>query len=136
MRLALLAALLAAPAAAQVAPTVDCTAPDLAAPEVAFCASAALEEADAELDQTYRLALVRAQAFDEETAAQGLEVPLGAEEALRRSQEAWTAFREATCDAETALMRGAASVPQTGTICRATHAVARTEDLRAYAPDL
>lgn len=139
MRASVLAAsacLLAAPAAAQIVASPDCAAPDLAPPEIAACAEEVFLAAEAELDATYRLAFTRAQAFDAETAAQGLETALTLEEGLRAAQEAWLAYRDAECDAEAALLRGGTGAPAAGTVCRARLNLARTEALQGVVPDL
>ena len=135
---AILAALiaLAGPAGAQVVAPVDCAAPDLPPTEIAACAAEVLTAAEAEMDETFRLALTRAQAFDEETAAEGIEVALGVEEGLRAAQEAWAPYRDAACDAEAATLRGGTAAPAAGTVCRARMALERTEALRAFAPDI
>lgn len=138
MRPVVLAALLlaaAGPTLAQVMPTVNCASPDLPTPEVAACAAQVFDAAEAELDQTFRLALTEAQVFDEETALDGSEVTLGVEEALREAQAQWLEYREAACDAEVALMRGGTGAPAAGTVCRARLALERIEDLRAFAPE-
>lgn len=127
---------LAGPVSAQVVVAPNCAAPDLPPPDVAACAAQVFETAEAELDATYRLALTRAQAFDQQTAVEGIEVSLGVEEALRAAQDAWLAYREATCDAEAALLRNGTGAPVAGTVCRARLDLERTEALRAFAPDL
>jgi uncharacterized protein YecT (DUF1311 family) len=127
---------LAAPVAAQIAPQIDCMASDLTAPEYRFCATQAYEEADAELNQVYRLAIARAQVFDQEVAVLDQSGPITLEEALRQSQRDWIAFRNSACEAEAVIFRDGTDAPVVGTICLARRTIERTEELRTFASDL
>ena len=127
---------LAAPVAAQTAPQIDCMASDLTGPEYRFCASQAYEEADAELNQVYRLAIARAKVFDEEVAVLDQTGPITLEVALRQSQRDWIAFRDSACEAEAVIFRGGTGAPVVGTICLARRTVERTEELRTFAENM
>lgn len=131
MRRAALAGLLlwAAPAAAQ---PVDCQAEGLTPAQVAACADAALQEAEAELDETFRLALTRAKVFDEATLVEGTATAVTLETALEQSQEDFLSFRDTACDAEALTFRSAIGAPVAAAICRARLSMRRVEDLRFF----
>jgi uncharacterized protein YecT (DUF1311 family) len=88
--LALLAALALAPSAIRAEEKIDC-ANAMSTVEMNFCAEQELNKADAALNETYKKALA---AIPE----MATEKPYDAkswEEALRASQRAWVAFRDA-----------------------------------------
>ncbi|UWQ20945.1 lysozyme inhibitor LprI family protein [Jannaschia sp. W003] len=97
---ALLAALLALPAAAQEAPVpVDCEAPK-GIGEVLRCAEFALDEAEGAMDQAYRLALTRAEVLGEDWDRRGgTPGDVSIRDMIERSQEAWRAHADAHCAA-------------------------------------
>ncbi len=134
MRAAALLGLLAAPLAAQEerAPQVDCAAGDLTQIELNYCAALAWEDADAELNQVYRLALTRAKVMDETMALNDVEGPMTTEDALRQAQRNWIAFRDSACAAEAMLAAGGTAQPMLGTLCLERLTRQRTEDLMIF----
>jgi len=128
-RLAVLLAVLAGPAAAQ---QIDCTAENLAPPEMSYCAELAFDAAEAEMDETYRLALTRAKTHDQRVAMERGSVPLTLEAALRDAQEAFLTYRDRACEAE-AIARGGTGAPMAGVVCAARMTLRRTEALGVFA---
>ncbi|UWQ16945.1 lysozyme inhibitor LprI family protein [Jannaschia sp. M317] len=111
---------------------VDCQAPDLSGVEMRFCAGLAYEEADAELNAAYRIAITNAKAFDETMAAEGRDVPVTLEETLREAQRAWIPYRDAACDAEALTWRGGTGAPMAGTLCLLRMTLVRTDELTIF----
>lgn len=134
MRGAALLLVLALPAAAQEdgAPQIDCLAPDLTRPELTLCAEEAWAEADEELGEVYRLALVAAKVLDRENARAGIEMPISTEDALRAAQKAWVPYRDAACSAEAMLAAGGTAAPLLGTLCLERLTRRRIEDLQRF----
>lgn len=103
MRLAVLLALTALPAAAQEA---DCTDP-MTQSDMNQCAHADWQAQDAELNRAYKAALALLQDWDA-----GLpEAERGGAEALREAQRAWITFRDRACEAEGYAMKGGSAEP-------------------------
>ncbi|WP_298433041.1 lysozyme inhibitor LprI family protein [uncultured Jannaschia sp.] len=128
MRAALLLSLvLAGPVAAQ--DVLDCAADGLMPGEMVVCAQNGWAEADAVMDETYRLALVQAQVLDEAAAA-----PEGvtAEDALRASQEVFLTYRDAACAAEALLVAGTRAEDLAGPLCLTRLTERRIADLTVY----
>ena len=127
---ALLLALAAAgPAAAQ---PVDCEAATLAPAELATCAEQALAEADAAMDEAFRLALTEARAFDEASASTDPEVDVPLATALEASQAAFLDYRDAACVAEAVAFSADVRPPVAGLVCGTRLTLGRTEDLRFF----
>lgn len=70
--------------------------------DMTLCAGQAFEEADADLNDAYGQARAAMQAMDDALAPPDR----GADDALRKAQRAWVAFRDLACDAEGFVVRG------------------------------
>ncbi|MBC2835264.1 lysozyme inhibitor LprI family protein [Paragemmobacter straminiformis] len=83
--------------------------------EMGTCLQAALEAADAELNDSYKAAI-------EGLAAGGTENADAVAEALRAAQRAWIGYRDLACASEAALYEGGsiAGVVRTGCLLRLT----------------
>ena len=81
-----------APSAAEPEPKVDCTNPTSTV-EMNSCADRDFATADAALNATYRMALKRIHSLASDPPFDAARF----EAALRRSQRAWIAFRDAEC---------------------------------------
>jgi uncharacterized protein YecT (DUF1311 family) len=128
MRAALALMLLAAPAAAQ---EVDCSAPQFQV-EMTYCAEQAWLRADAALNDAWGAARDHAKAVDG-----ALPKPQqGVWQALLDGQRAWIVFRDKTCEAEGAEMRGGTGEPMLIYACRERLTWERVEGLNAYARGL
>ncbi len=106
------------------AQTPDCTAA-VTQQDMNQCAGSSLDQADAELNQTYAQALDKARYMDANAKA-------GAEDALRTAQRAWISFRDAACTLEALPFEGGSiqSMIYSGCMDRLTRA--RTEDLTIF----
>ncbi|SDZ31714.1 Uncharacterized conserved protein YecT, DUF1311 family [Jannaschia faecimaris] len=125
----------ALPAVAQMSLTEACEAASASGVEFRQCAIDAYDEADAELNEVYRLAITRAKAFDVDAAVEGQAGPLTLEEALRRAQRDWIVFRESDCDALAVTFGGGTGAMAAGTLCRAEKTLARAQALRSMMAD-
>lgn len=121
MRGLLLALVLAGPASAQ---EVDC-ANAMAQVELTFCAEQDWMAADARLNAVYRLAVAAMKQVDAGLPRD----QRGAEEALRRAQRAWIAYRDAACEAEGWPMHGGSAEAMLIYGCRARLTEDRSRDL-------
>jgi uncharacterized protein YecT (DUF1311 family) len=102
-RPAVLACLLAAPAAAQ---DIDC-ANAMAQMELNQCAYQDWEAADADLNAAYKQAMALLKDWDSGLPAEDR----GGADALREAQRAWISFRDFACEAEGFAMRGGSAEP-------------------------
>lgn len=103
-----LAGLSMLPAAAQ--ETIDCEAPE-GVGELEACAADALTAAEAELDETYRLALIRAEVLQEEWGLRGgVPEDLSIHDTLAAAQADWVAYRDRACAVESLRMTDEAAV--------------------------
>lgn len=91
-----------APPTPPAVPGLDCIEPS-GPDEVLQCAEVAFADADAERDLAYRLAITNARVLDERLSVIDGAPDASAADALRRSQEAFLAHREAACAAEALL---------------------------------
>ena len=82
-------------------PGLDCIEPQ--GDEVVRCAEVAFADADAERDLAYRLAITQARVLDERLAVIDDAPEASAADALRESQDAFLAHRDAACAAEALL---------------------------------
>lgn len=130
--LAALSLALAAPAAAEPEPKIDC-ANATSNHEMIFCADEEYKAADLALNAAYQKAL---------KAIPGLasEPPYDArswEEALRKSQRAWVAFRDAECKDHTPMFWGGGThTPLAVLGCLTAKTNARTKELNEdFAPN-
>ena len=89
---ALLSALLAAPALAQTPNPVDCNKAS-ATVEINYCTELAFQKADAELNEAYKHAIASLKDDVQEPPFD----PKSWETAMRASQRAWVAYRDAEC---------------------------------------
>lgn len=119
--LALLACLVAGPAAAQASCAEAVTQADLN-----DCAATSLQVADDGLNRAYEAAVAAARRFD--GSGEGR-----AEGSLRAAQRAWLAFRDAACEAEAALWDGGSAQPMIRSGCLEHLTLQRTDDLWSYA---
>lgn len=121
-----------APARSEDDPPIDCT-NAMATHEMNACAEKDLEKADAELNAVYKkaLAAIPEMATDEPYDAKSWET------ALRESQRAWVAFRDAECSKHVPMFwtgGSGATVEILGCIREKTEA--RTKELKErYEPD-
>ena len=126
---ALIAGLLLAPLPARAEdaePPVDC-ANAMSTHEMNFCADAAFQAADAKLNDIYQRSLKRVEGM-------GSEKPYDAQsfvEALRKSQRAWVAFRDADCkDLVPMIWAGGTATTAEVLGCLTSKTTARSEELR------
>ncbi|MEM9798280.1 MAG: lysozyme inhibitor LprI family protein [Pseudomonadota bacterium] len=127
--LAAVTAMLPLPLLAQSA-TPDCAADTLDADEVEECVLIAQDLVEAELDELYRIALVRAAAWDEEAALTGETAFAPLRDLMAQSQADWTAHAESTCAVE-GLLAGD-DTPVSVRLCYIRLAERRIEDLREF----
>ncbi len=83
--------------------------------ELNFCARQDWQEADADLNDAYKSAMVLMKSIDADLP----EAERGAEEALRKAQRAWVTFRDAACVAEGFPMQGGSAQPMVVNGCLA-----------------
>ena len=115
--LAILLALLAAPAAAQV---IDCNAQGFSeGADFTACRAAAWGQADAELNRVWPEAMEGASRY-------------GVDAALLDAQRAWLGFRDAHCAVGSALDAGAYYEQESLHICLTELTITRTEQLLYY----
>ena len=113
-------------------PPVDCTAA-MSTHELNFCAEKELQAADAKLNDIYTRVLAH-------VAANGSEPPYDGkswQDALRKSQRAWVAFRDADCK-DLVPMAWAGGTATTGQVlgCMAAMTEARANQLKdRYLPE-
>ena len=130
--------LLAAPAVAQDTLRSVCEQASATPEEFGACALEAYETADADLHEVFRLALVRAKAFDEASTAAETRGPVALEPSLRKAQDDWTAFRDSDCDMLMVSLGGSAGGPEvaaSGALCRAEKTLQRAQSLRTLMAD-
>lgn len=128
--LGLLAALLPAAAAAQPNP-IDC-ANATSTVEMNYCAEQEFDKADQALNTAYQR-VIAAIAKSESDAPYD---PKSWEAALRQSQRAWVAFREAECKGLVPMeWGGGTGTTQAVLICMTRLTKARTEDLKGHLQD-
>ncbi len=120
------AALLLAGNPGRAAEDVDC-ANAVATADLNSCASTALDAADKDLNETYKKILADLALPDTENAA----INMRWTEALKVSQRAWVAFRDADCDKLTVFEAGGGTAT-TGEIlgCMTEMTEARTKSLK------
>ncbi|MEM8592811.1 MAG: lysozyme inhibitor LprI family protein [Pseudomonadota bacterium] len=132
--LAFVAYVAASPLAAQ---NMDCAEP-ITQLDMNQCAYAAWQEADAQLNDAYRLAIAKARRIDSfdpalPRRAGGPETDgVSTEEMLRRAQRAWITFRDAACLVDSDIARGGSMQPLLFSSCAASLTRTRTEQLRSF----
>ena len=95
-----------------------------------ICANKDYEAADVELNKVYKLALSATKAQDKELAAIDVNY-VGAEEALKKAQRAWIAYRDGQCELSGFEARGGSMEPMLVSGCLAELTRARTKELQA-----
>ena len=118
---------LAAPAAAQ---EVDCTVAE-SQNELTYCAEQDWNRADADLNAVYKTVIAQLRDLDADLP----DDLKGGEDALRRAQRAWVAFRDAECEAEGYAMRGGSGEAMLIYSCRARLSDQRAPDLAMILPE-
>ncbi|MEM0899195.1 MAG: lysozyme inhibitor LprI family protein [Pseudomonadota bacterium] len=77
-------------------------------PEMTACASLLYEEADAELNRVYKLAIENAKRMDADFQAG----PIPLADLVRDAQRAWIPFRDRACEVEAGLAQGGTASSQ------------------------
>lgn len=114
------------PAAAQDEPQVDCNNAQTQV-ELNYCAHVDWEEADVELNFTYKEVRAKLAERDEEWTLGG---PKGTERLLD-AQRAWITYRDAHCEVDSFSARGGSMQSMLYSGCLATLTRSRTKELKA-----
>lgn len=112
---------------AQSGPPIDCS-KAIATPELNACADLELQAADGKLNAAYRKAL----AYIEKSGGEKPYDPVSWANALRASQRAWIAFRDADCDGLVPMSWGGGTGTTSAVLyCKTVKTEARTTELIA-----
>ncbi|MGE0500592.1 MAG: lysozyme inhibitor LprI family protein [Rhizobiaceae bacterium] len=106
---------------------VDCDDP-ITQSDMNQCAAIDYEEADAELNATWKEARAAAKALDEEQPEEWR----GAVDALVEGQRGWIAYRDGACELYGFEARGGSMESMLVSGCKATMTRARTKELREF----
>lgn len=120
----LFAGILGCLAPGAVAQTVDCN-NQITQMDMNICADIAYDEADAELNRAYGLAVDHARQIDAQSK-------IGVEERLRVAQRAWISYRNAACDAEASMFEGGSIQPLVYSGCLERLTLTRNADLYIF----